>query len=171
VCPLTTLYSSQDRHQYFSFQSDEDTDRPATAVQNTPKASAIALPRLEESGSDSADRSKSRKGASDPDSTPKAKLAPKTSIGKLKSKSGVEPALENMTVETETVSSIPQAALGPPSDRAGASRDAGAGTLRVKASNETIRPKKDRKKAARKAPSINTASGKCLDLFKCVRQC
>jgi hypothetical protein len=64
-----------------------------------------------------------------------------------------------MTVETETVSSIPQTTLGNPSDRVASGRMEHGGTLRVKASNETIRPGKGRKKASRKAPSINAASG------------
>ncbi|TKA70449.1 hypothetical protein B0A49_06381 [Cryomyces minteri] len=73
-----------------------------------------------------------------------------------------------MTVETETVSSIPQAALGGATvERAGAGRVDTNGSLRMKPSTETIRPKKDRKKAARKAPSINsgTASSKA-DIFE-----
>jgi hypothetical protein len=108
--------------------------------------------RVEESGSDSGGQ-KSRI-TSDPDATPR----PKSSLTNLKPKSGVEPALENMTVETETVSSIPQAPLGPPSDRNASGRSDAGIAIRVKASKETIRPRKERKKMARKAPSLNTAS-------------
>ncbi|KAF2402404.1 hypothetical protein EJ06DRAFT_536860 [Trichodelitschia bisporula] len=50
-----------------------------------------------------------------------------------------------MTVETETVNSVAQPTLGPD-----------GGTLRVKASSETIRPGKSRRRAARKAPSLNS---------------
>ena len=65
-----------------------------------------------------------------------------------------------MTVETETVTSIPQAAIGgPPGERVAQGRGDPSGSLRLKPSNETIRPKKDRKKAARKAPSINAGTG------------
>jgi hypothetical protein len=58
---------------------------------------------------------------------------------------------KNMTVETETVSSIPQVAVG-----GGATVN---GTLRAKPSSETIRPKKEKKKTARKAPSVASGIG------------
>ncbi|GAB7366665.1 hypothetical protein MBLNU230_g8648t1 [Neophaeotheca triangularis] len=60
----------------------------------------------------------------------------------------------NMTVETETVSSIPQSALNP-GDRNGAMRGENSGSVRLKPSNETIRPKKERKKPSQKARSVN----------------
>ncbi|KAJ9615202.1 Vacuolar inheritance and morphology protein [Cladophialophora chaetospira] len=67
-----------------------------------------------------------------------------------------------MTVETETVTSMPQL-LGP--DRSGRDRD-GTGSVRTKPSTETIRPKKKKEKA-RKAPSIHagTITSKA-DLFE-----
>ncbi|KAF2416529.1 hypothetical protein EJ08DRAFT_673741 [Tothia fuscella] len=72
-----------------------------------------------------------------------------------------------MTVETETVSSIPQSTLGAPSDRVASGRAEVGGTLRVKASNETIRPGKGRKKASRKALSINATSASTrADIFE-----
>jgi hypothetical protein len=126
--------------------------------QTTPRTIKDAIARMGDSGSDN-DRVK-REEDFDPDSTPKAKtLAPRTSFSSLQHKSGVEPTTKNMTVETETVTSIPQTTLGPPSDRVASGRTEHGGTLRVKASNETIRAGKGRKKASRKAPSINTASG------------
>ncbi|PNS17512.1 Vacuolar segregation protein 7 [Sphaceloma murrayae] len=71
----------------------------------------------------------------------------------------------NMTVETETVASIPQSALS--ADRATGQRHDPGGSLRLKPSNETIRPRKERKKATRKAPSVHngTASSKA-DIFE-----
>ena len=48
-----------------------------------------------------------------------------------------------MTVETETVSSIPQVAVG-----GGTGGTGNNGSLRAKPSSETIRPKKEKKKAA-----------------------
>ncbi|KAF4548893.1 Vacuolar segregation subunit 7-like protein [Elsinoe fawcettii] len=71
----------------------------------------------------------------------------------------------NMTVETETVSSIPQSALS--ADRAAGPRGDPGGSIRLKPSNETIRPRKERKKAVRKAPSVHngTASSKA-DIFE-----
>ena len=71
----------------------------------------------------------------------------------------------NMTVETETVSSIPQSALS--ADRSAGSRGDASGSVRLKASNETIRPKKERKRASRKTHSLQngTASSKA-DIFE-----
>jgi hypothetical protein len=68
-----------------------------------------------------------------------------------------------MTVETETVTSMPQL-LGP--DRGVAGRD-GSGSVRTKPSNETIRPKKEKKKTSRKTPSLHagTVTSKA-DLFE-----
>ncbi|GAB0135870.1 hypothetical protein EsDP_00004192 [Epichloe bromicola] len=63
---------------------------------------------------------------------------------------------QSMTVETETVASIPQVALTT------SNKDSGSGTLRAKPSTETIKPKKEKKKAVRKQPVVNsgTASSK-----------
>ncbi|GIZ48372.1 hypothetical protein CKM354_001143500 [Cercospora kikuchii] len=73
---------------------------------------------------------------------------------------------QNMTVETETVQSIPQSQLAPATDRS-ASRIESGGTVKLKPSNETIRPRKERKKAAPKTRSVNqgTATSKA-DLFE-----
>jgi hypothetical protein len=65
-----------------------------------------------------------------------------------------EGSARTMTVETETVSSIPQVALG-----AGTGNN---GTIRAKPSSETIRPKKDKKKTSRKAPSATSGTGEQL---------
>jgi hypothetical protein len=72
-----------------------------------------------------------------------------TPVASIEPKSLAEPALKNMTVETETVTTAP------PSNLTTAEPN---GTLRVKASNETIRPKKDRKKASKKAASVASAA-------------
>jgi hypothetical protein len=59
-----------------------------------------------------------------------------------------------MTVETETVTSIPQVALTP-----GIGAQGSNGSLRTKPSTETIRPKKEKRKAARKQPAVNSGTG------------
>lgn len=74
-----------------------------------------------------------------------------TSITSVK-KASEGSTTKNMTVETETVSSIPQVAVG-----GGATVN---GSLRAKPSSETIRPKKERKRTARKAPSVTSGVGK-----------
>lgn len=59
---------------------------------------------------------------------------------------------QSMTVETETVCSIPQVSL-----TTGA-KDGGSGTLRAKPSTETIKPKKDKKRTTRKQPAVNSGA-------------
>ncbi|KAK9445502.1 hypothetical protein VB005_00614 [Metarhizium brunneum] len=63
---------------------------------------------------------------------------------------------QSMTVETETVSSIPQVALTT------ATKEGGNATLKAKPSTETIKPKKEKKRTARKQPAVSagTASSK-----------
>lgn len=69
-------------------------------------------------------------------------------------------SVKNMTVETETVSSIPQLALGGGAgERKPLGRTETGGSLRLKPSNETIRPRKEKKKVVRKAPSVNSGTG------------
>lgn len=61
---------------------------------------------------------------------------------------------QSMTVETETVSSIPQVALTT------ATKEGGNGTLKAKPSTETIKPKKEKKRSTRKQPAVNAGAGK-----------
>ncbi|KAI4758509.1 hypothetical protein E4T52_08497 [Aureobasidium sp. EXF-3400] len=74
------------------------------------------------------------------------------------SKSRASEGTRNMTVETETVSSIPQSQIAT-IDRSTLGRPDLGGSLRMKPSTETIRPRKERKRATRKAPSINNGTG------------
>ncbi|OAP63990.1 hypothetical protein AYL99_03217 [Fonsecaea erecta] len=84
-----------------------------------------------------------------------------TSLTVAKPKPAGDPP-RTMTVETETVTSMPQL-LGP--DRGASGRD-GNGSVRTKPSNETIRPRKEKKKS-RKTPSLHagTVTSKA-DLFE-----
>ena len=90
---------------------------------------------------------------------------PKRSYSQLpftKSKSATEGSVKNMSVETETVSSIPQVALGGGAgERNPLNRTETSGSLRLKPSQETVRPRKEKekKKAVRKAPSLNAGTG------------
>ena len=78
-----------------------------------------------------------------------------------KNKIAGEGSVRNMTVETETVSSIPQNAVGGGAvDRGVSGRGDLGGIVRLKPSSETIRPKKEKKKTARKVPSLNSGAGK-----------
>lgn len=91
-------------------------------------------------------------------------MHPKKSITQLhpaKTKSVSEGTAKNMTVETETVSTIPQVALGGGAvERTASGRAETGGSLRLKPSNETIRPRKEKKKVMRKAPSISSGTGR-----------
>jgi hypothetical protein len=82
-----------------------------------------------------------------------AKAYTTTAVGTRGKPSG-EGSTRNMTVETETVSSIPQVTVSVGSGGAGNN-----GGLRAKQSSETIRPKKEKKKSTRKTPSITSGTG------------
>ncbi|KAK3358874.1 vacuolar segregation subunit 7-domain-containing protein [Lasiosphaeria hispida] len=117
---------------------------------------------MNESGSESGSIKASRR--SGPTSAPPLTTRQSSSSVKpavAKGKAG-EVSLQNMTVETETVTSIPQVALAP-----GIGTQGPAGTLRQKPSTETIRPKKKEKKPVRKQTAVTsgTASSKA-DIFE-----
>ncbi|KAL5348582.1 Vacuolar inheritance and morphology protein [Pseudogymnoascus australis] len=87
-----------------------------------------------------------------------AQLAKQASSSALAGKKGIElSAANNMTVETETVSSIPQVAVG------GGTGAGVNGSLRTKPSSETIRPKKEKRKSARKPHSVANGVGETPD--------
>lgn len=64
-----------------------------------------------------------------------------------------EGSTQAMTVETETVSSIPQVALA-------AKPEGHNGTLKTKPSTETIKPRKEKRRTSRKQPAVNAGNGK-----------
>jgi hypothetical protein len=126
---------------------------------------------LAESGSDSGGNKSDEKRTirqPHPTTTPKSGVLPTrpsfSSLVPAKSRTGNELATKNMTVETETVTSIPQSAIGTQSERSAPGRPDGNGSIRLKPSNETIRPKKDRKRAVRRPQSINSGTGKSLQV-------
>lgn len=87
-----------------------------------------------------------------------AQLAKQASSSALGGKKGAETsASNNMTVETETVSSIPQVAVG------GGTGAGVNGSLRTKPSSETIRPKKEKRKSARKTHTVANGVGETPD--------
>jgi hypothetical protein len=84
---------------------------------------------------------------------------PKNTFPALTSTKSRQPeGTRNMTVETETVQSIPQSSINP-GDRLNGGRGENSGSVRLKPSNETIRPKKERKKPSAKARSVNQGTG------------
>ena len=84
-------------------------------------------------------------------------------LNSAKSKVAGDGTVKTMTVETETVSSVPQVAVGGGAGERGVvGRTETNGSLRLKPSTETIRPKKEKKRVVRKAPSINSGTGGSL---------
>lgn len=81
-----------------------------------------------------------------------------TSLNTGKGKPG-DGSMRNMIVETETVSSVPQVSLGGANERGGPGRAEPGGSVRMKASNETIRPKKEKKKPTRKPTNLGSGTG------------
>lgn len=125
----------------------------------------------EGSGSENASASKPAPQKVETEKRPRAPSTSRTSELAKRSLSSLTTAKKppsadpprTMTVETETVTSMPQL-LNP--DRGVSGRD-GNGSVRTKASTETIRPKKEKKKTSRKAPSLHagTVTSKA-DLFE-----
>ncbi|KAG9186212.1 hypothetical protein G6011_02768 [Alternaria panax] len=83
-------------------------------------------------------------------------VSAKPSLSSMSTRSR-DPPLRNMTVETETVPSVAQPSIVN-QDRSASGRVDGG--IRLKPSNETIRPKKDKKAPKRKAASINAGTGR-----------
>lgn len=100
-----------------------------------------------DSGGDKGDRRRAAAGL------PPTLKTRQSSASTKKSKPS-EGSVQHMTVETETVTSIPQHSLAPVAVKEGTS-----GTLRTKPSSETIRPKKEKKRPSRKQPNIGTGTG------------
>ncbi|KAG6008688.1 hypothetical protein E4U21_004043 [Claviceps maximensis] len=84
-----------------------------------------------------------------PSSVSRQTSAMSTKQGKTKPETG---STQSMTVETETVASIPQVALTT------SNKDLGSGTLRAKPSTETIKPRKEKRKVTRKQPLVNSGA-------------
>ena len=147
-----------------SKSSDEERG-PAAHPAKSDEFAADKHPRIIESESDG-NKSDGRGRRQHPPSMSqlKPRLAPTKTVPPLSARSRAGDGTRNMTVETETVASIPQSQLS--ADRSGGRGEAG-GSIRLKPSTETIRPRKERKRAPRKAPSIQsgTASSKA-DIFE-----
>ena len=91
--------------------------------------------------------------------TSRNSMAKMATVGKGKTGEGSQ--APTMTVETETVTSIPNVALGP-STAQGVN-----GSLRTKPSSETIRPKREKKKTARKQTAVASgATTSKADIFE-----
>jgi Vacuolar segregation subunit 7 len=123
------------------------------------KPSLIASESGSESGGKGEIKMRTTSVAPPPVVRPSVPSSKPFSAGAGRGKPSGEGSTRNMTVETETVSSIPQVAVGGP---AGGNN----GSIRTKPSSETIRPKKEKKKTARKAPSVTSGTGKLPNSLK-----
>ena len=113
-----------------------------------------ARPRLEsgsEGGNANLDK---RRTTSMPPPNSLSRQSSAVSAKQMKAKA--EGSAQTMTVETETVPSIPQVALATGTNKA----EGSAGQLRTKQSSETIKPRKEKKKITRKQPPVNSGNGK-----------
>ena len=153
-------------------------DRPERIDENPlEEAFTKETPSKAESGNESAgnksgeakgtdDGKEKRKPATAPNSAKPQVVQSKKSFSQIpfaKGKTASEASVKNMSVETETVSSIPQVALGGGAgERNALGRTETGGSLRLKPSNETIKPKKKKEKVVRKAPSLNSGTGGSL---------
>ncbi|KAK2625285.1 hypothetical protein QTJ16_005654 [Diplocarpon rosae] len=151
--PAAELGSLLERGDTSKSPADRETS-PDNASTRTIKA--LPSTTANESGSESGGKGeiKMRATSSMPQTAGRPSgPAPKTFPGTGRGKPSGEGSARNMTVETETVSSVPQVAVGGP---AAAGNN---GSIRAKPSSETIRPKKEKKKTARKAPSVPSGIG------------
>ena len=107
-----------------------------------------------ESGSDSGGKGEIKMRSTAPPTSlrPNAPAKAYSTNTNVRGKPSGEGSTKNMTVETETVSSIPQVAVGGPGG-------GNNGSIRAKPSSETIRPKKEKKKTARKTASVTSGTG------------
>ncbi|CBF70698.1 hypothetical protein AN5857.2 [Aspergillus nidulans FGSC A4] len=136
----------------------------------TPKASRIHT----ESGSDSGGNKSSEQMEENRRRPPFASKGPNTILPKrsttsLSGGSRSKPAdgsVRNMIVETETVSSIPQVGLGVNTGERGGPSRVDAGTLRMKPSTETIRPKKEKRRSRKPAALTSGAASSKADIFE-----
>ncbi|KAI4644482.1 hypothetical protein J4E93_006385 [Alternaria ventricosa] len=154
VPPATSHKTDQDRNDVNSSKVTEDLSTKHDTSKHT------------ESGSDSATKSAKKGKMQEQRSAYTHRphtVSAKPSLSSMSTRSR-DPPLRNMTVETETVPSVAQPSIVN-QDRSASGRVDGG--IRLKPSNETIRPKNQKKAPKRKAASINagTASSKA-DVFE-----
>ncbi|KAF2028254.1 hypothetical protein EK21DRAFT_70145 [Setomelanomma holmii] len=148
----TNKTSDEERNDVSSSKVTEDLSSKHSSIKNTGSGS--------DSGSKTAKKGKMQEQRSASTQRPQH-VTSKPSLSSLSTRSASQQPSRNMTVETETVPSVPQTTIGN-QDRSASGR--ADGSLRLKPSNETIRPKKERKPPKRKAPSINAGTGRSSHL-------
>lgn len=129
--------------------SSDNYSDPALLDHRTLRARPILA--AHESGSESSHKVARRRTTSVP---PPVIARQSSALSAKQIKSKQDGLVQSMTVETETVPSVPQVALatGPKTEV--------NGPLKTKQSTETIKPKREKKKTSRKQPAVNAANGK-----------
>lgn len=154
-------------------QSLESKKPDTKEVENAPKSqSSSAVDRIGSGTDGPGDNVEkgdvSSKTATATGSRPASSLAKRsfTNLASAKSRPAPE-SMRSMTVETETVSSIPQVVLGVNAERGASGRMNSTSSVRPRPSAETFKPKKEKKKSTRKPPSLQsgTISSKA-DIFE-----
>lgn len=122
---------------------------------NADRRTLRARPNIpaQESGSDSStNKDEKRRSTSVP--PPPLMTRNSSAMSSKHVKGRQEGSTQAMTVETETVTSIPQVALA-----TGNKSEGPNGTLRSKQSTETIKPRKEKRRPTRKQPTVNSGNG------------
>ncbi|ODM20547.1 hypothetical protein SI65_03600 [Aspergillus cristatus] len=137
----------------------------------TPKANKQGVESGSESGGNkSSEPMDEKRGKSSTGAKGTGTIIPKRSTTSLSGNGArgkpTDGSVRNMIVETETVSSIPQVSLSAATGDRGHTGRIDPGTLRMKPSTETIRPKKEKKKARKPAPLPSGAASSKADIFE-----
>ncbi|CAD6505327.1 BgTH12-00818 [Blumeria graminis f. sp. triticale] len=162
--PVSTFGTPRERQEDLMAKPTTDQDFPTEQISPKTKTLKPFIMRNENGNEFSGRSTAKQKSASAviPNATRPGHTTSKSYMlgGLGRGKFSGEGSTRSMTVETQTVSSIPQIAVC-----SGGSGN--GGSIRTKQSNETIRPRKDKKKAVRKLPSVTagTASSKA-DIFE-----
>jgi Vacuolar segregation subunit 7 len=138
------------------------------APPKTTDTAQLSVDSGSDSGGNKSSESKEEKRRSST-SRPSGVILPQKSFTSLNSGRGKpsDGSVRSMIVETETVSSIPQVSLGVGTgERGNSNRNDQGGTIRMKPSTETIRPKKEKKKTTRKPTNVPGAASSKADIFE-----
>lgn len=115
---------------------------------------------LGESGSESGSmKVEGRKNFAGMPAAPPLMSRQSSSMSTKANKAKPEGSTQNMTVETETVVSVPNVTLAP------TLQQGGNGTLKRRLSTETIKPKKEKKKGPRKQAAVPSGAGEIQPLI------
>ncbi|KAF2274655.1 uncharacterized protein EI97DRAFT_459935 [Westerdykella ornata] len=146
-----------------SQRSSDDERHDVTSTKVTEDLSARTSRHSESGGENNDSKTKMQERRSSSAQRP-ATLTPRASYSSLSTiKSRTDVPTRNMTVETETVPSVPSQSNIGNQDRSASGR--AEGSLRQKPSSETIRPKKEKSRPKRKAPSIVSGTGRSPTFF------